>query len=381
MNTEIMVSKGSFYERDGKIYVQASIDGKTYKRSTKKVANSLNKRWANKTDPSTYIMKLMGIKTNREKENISFEEFGYLCIRTKIEKISNATYTDYVHIFKDIIVPYFQNFHFEDFTIFSVSEFLDTLSLSKDRNDRIKNNLYEILETAYDEGLIKKNLPLSNKLRKYKFSKTAIKTEAYAVSEVKKILNHSSGWFSIYLELALKYGIRPSEMVVLKWNDIDLGNGVLSIKRSLSDKKVVEAKEMINQNKNHLRDIYLFPETVEKLNAYFKVRPHNEWLFISKYNTHFKTLDSLRNSHMKSLLKKLNIKYKGLYAARRSYNSIMTQSNQIKKSDIQNVMGHVNGSKVGDKHYNLDCLEIENKKAIAIRQAKVFNEMLQEASD
>ena len=44
-------------------------------------------------------------------------------------------------------------------------------------------------------------------------------------------------------------------------------------------------------------------------------------------------------------------------------------------------MGHATGCKIGDEHYNLDCLAIENKKAIALRQAKVFNEMLQEASD
>lgn len=67
MNTEIIVSKGSFYERDGKIYVQASIDGKTYKRSTKKVANDLNKRWAKKTNPSEYIMQLLGKKQTEKK--------------------------------------------------------------------------------------------------------------------------------------------------------------------------------------------------------------------------------------------------------------------------------------------------------------------------
>lgn len=380
MNTEIIVSKGSFYERDGKIYVQASIDGKTYKRSTKKVANDLNKRWAKKTNPSEYIMQLLGKKTNREKANISFEEFGYACISAR-KKTSKATYDDHIRIFKNIILPYFKSFHFEDFTVISVKEFLNTLSLCKDRNMRIKNDLYEILETAYDEGLIEKNLPLSKILRKYKFPKTIIKTEAYSVSEVKKMLEESTGWFSVYLELALKYGLRPSEMILIKWGDLDLYNGLLSIKRSWSDKKVVEATELTETNKNHLRDFYLFPETIEKLKAYFKVRPHNEWLFISKYNTHFKTLDSLRNSHMGNLLRKLKIEYKGLYAARRSYNSIMTQSKQIKKSDIQNVMGHATGSKIGDEHYNLDCLAIENKKAIALRQAKVFNEMLQEASD
>lgn len=162
----------------------------------------------------------------------------------------------------------------------------------------------------------------------------------------------------------------------LKWDEFDLERGFFQINRSISKGVITESSEVIHQNKNHLREIYLFPETIDLLKRFKTFRMSKEWLFISKNGKPFKESKTITDYHFKPFLKVIEVEYKTLYAMRRTYVSMMRQSDKVSLEDIQEVVGHSKGSRITDEHYNLDCLEDNHKQEKAKNKANIFNELI-----
>lgn len=162
----------------------------------------------------------------------------------------------------------------------------------------------------------------------------------------------------------------------LKWEDFDLERGFFILKRSISKGVITESAEIIHENKNHLREIFLFPETIDLLKKYENFKPDEEWLFVTKEAKPFMESHTILDCHFKPFLKEIEVEYKTLYATRRTYVSIMRQSDKISLEDIQQVVGHKNGSAITDRHYNLDVLEDIHKQKKAEHKSEIFNNLL-----
>lgn len=371
-------SEGTFYERSGFFYVQASINGKTYKKSTGKRVNPINSTWIKRQNPRELLIKLLGLDKEIKDEKISIKEFGEKIIDASSGNRGAESQKDLIRVFNKIILPHFEYFSFDNITQVDVLNLLNKVDkkYSNDRSKRVKSILNNIFTAAYEEGLMKKNLFSMQNLKNHRFKRKPIKTNAYTVSEAKKILEHSQGWLRVFFELSFKYGLRTGECMGLKWSDFNLDIGYFRIQRSISKGVVTESSEIIHENKNHLRDIYLFPDTIELLKQYENFRPSDEWLFISKTGEPFLQGDTIRDYHFKPFLEKIGVKYKTLYAMRRTYISMMIQSEKINLEDIQDIVGHSKGSGITEKHYNLDVLSHAHLKNKAEEKAKVFNIIL-----
>ena len=223
---------------------------------------------------------------------------------------------------------------------------------------------------------MKKNIVRARVVQKHQFKKTVKTTQAYTVLEVKKMLIESEGWLKVFLEISIKYGLRTGEAMGLKWDDFDLERGFFLIQRSITKGVITESSEVIHQNKNHLREIYLFPETIDLLKRFEMFRMSKEWLFISKDGRPFKESKTITDYHFKPFLKEIGVEYKTLYAMRRTYVSMMRQSDKVSLEDIQEVVGHSIGSRITDEHYNLDCLGDKHKQEKAKNKADVFNALI-----
>lgn len=375
-------SDGSFYVRkDTKtIYVQGTINGKHYKKSLGKKATPLTKKWMEKQDPMEVLLNILNIKDESDN-TISFRDFGLRVLRSDSYNRGIQTQKEYERILDKVIAPYFKNFEIADITALDLLEFFNSISkrYSYDRAKRTKNILCNILETAHDEELMKKNIVRARAVQKHQFKKTVKKTQAYAVSEAKEMLDKSEGWLKVFLELSIKYGLRTGEAMGLKWDDFNLQRGFFKIQRSISKGVITESSEVIHQNKNHLREIYLFPETIDLLKRFEMFRMSKEWLFISKDGKPFKESKTITDYHFKPFLEEIGIEYKTLYAMRRTYVSMMRQSDKISLEDIQEVVGHAKGSRITDEHYNLDCLGDKHKQEKAKNKASVFNALIEMA--
>lgn len=379
MNKQLVCSDGSFYIRKdtNSIYVQGTINGKHYKKSIGKKATPLTKKWMAKQEPMQVLLKLLNIQ-DESNDDISFQDFGLRVLRSDSYNRGIQTQKEYERILDKVIAPYFKQFKFDDITALDLLEFFNNVAnrYSYDRAKRTKNILCNILETAHDEELMRKNIVRSRAVQKHQFKKTVKTTQAYTVLEVKTMLNKSEGWLKVFLELSFKYGLRTGEAMGLKWDDFDLDRGFFKIQRSISKGVISESNEVVHQNKNHLREIYMFPETIDLLKRFEVFRMSKEWLFISKDGRPFKESKTIVDYHFKPLLNEIGVEYKTMYAMRRTYVSMMRQSDKVSLEDIQEVVGHAIGSRITDEHYNLDCLGDKHKQEKAKNKADVFNALI-----
>lgn len=267
MNENLSCSEGSFYIRNERIYVQASINGKTYKKSIGKKATPLNKKWIQKQNPQQVLLKLLGINENLEQKRFTLEEYGLRILKVTSSNRGKHSQDDYERIFIKQILPFFSNFNLNDVSALDILEFFKRIEskYSYDRAKRTKNILNTIFSSAFDDGLITKNPFLSQLVQRHRVKKRVSKTKAYSVSEVKKMLENSKGWLKVFLELSIKYGLRTGECMGLKWEDFDLDRGFFIVQRSISKGEITDSKKIIHENKNHLREIFLFPETINIL--------------------------------------------------------------------------------------------------------------------
>ena len=378
MYGELIITDGSFYERGSRIYVQATVNGKTIKKSTGKKINPINKAWIKRQNPNQVLLNILGVEKEKKARDISIQEFGEKIISATSGSRGMETQKDFIRILHKLIVPFFKFYRFNDVSSTDILELLKKVDKNycNDRAKRVRSILNLIFTSAYEEGKINKNLFSMQILKNHKFKRKPSKTQAYTVSEMKTILENASGWLKVFLELLFKYGLRTGECMGLKWTDFDLEKGYFKVQRSISKGVITDSLEVIHENKNHLRDIYLFPETLELLKKYSNYKPDHDWLFVTKTGEPFLQGDTIRNYHIKPLLNKIGVEYKAVYATRRTYISIMRQSEKIMIEDIQDVVGHKKGSNITDKHYNLDVLENSHQVKKAQEKAKIFNNFL-----
>ena len=376
---EIITSNCSFFVRkdSNTVYVQGVINNKRYKKNIKKKGTPIILKWLKSQNPERMLLELVGLN-NIKDSVVTLQEFGYKYLKATSSNRGKESQADYLRCFNLAILPYFENFKWNEIKSLDLINFFNVIEnkYAYDRAKRTKNILSNIIETAFDEDLIPKN-PFSAKVvRKHFFSKKVVKTQAYSVEESKLLLENSEGWYKVFLELALKYGLRVGELMGLKWSDFDIDRGFFKIQRNITKGEITESSKQIHTNKNHLREIFMFPETINIIKEYKNFRPDTEWMFVNKYGKPFMQSQSIANNHLKPLCKRLGIEYKTNYATRRTFISIMRQSQKIDLSEIQEVVGHKEGSDITDKHYNLDVLGDAQKQENAKNRGNVFNKIL-----
>ena len=369
---------GVFKIRGNRIYVHGTIDGIFYRKSTGKKVNPANKIWIKKANPLKVLAEILE-KDNPLKIKTDLESFGLSVLELTSSKRAIETQKDILRIFNNKILPYFCNFRMEDIKPIDIVKFLEIqkTQLSADRVRRIKNTFCLILDFAEENELILKNPIHTRSVSQVDLSYSVKNKKAYNTDEIRLILDNAKGWFKVFMDISFKLGLRTGETMALKWDDINLKTGTLSLKRSITRGVITEQNENKNSNKNHFRDIQILPSTLELLNSYYSIRPSDEWLFINKDGKYYKESKTIVDYHLKPLLKKIGVEYKTLYATRHSYASIMKYAGENLES-IQKVMGHSIGSNITQKHYiDPRILKLEHSQKEAIKQEILFNTMLQ----
>ena len=132
------------------------------------------------------------------------------------------------------------------------------------------------LEKAVVEGLITTNPAIGCKLPPKKAKEMQVLTQA----EILRFLRQAKeeGYYEMFL-LELTTGMRRGEIIGLKWRDLNIQTGELSISR-----QVVKTGKSIEitapKTKSSIRTILLPPDMIEIL-AELKKHTHGEWMFPS----------------------------------------------------------------------------------------------------
>ena len=238
---------------------------------------------------------------------------------------------------KDAILPYFGDKALDNITPFDIEEWQKNILLERgaDYTSRLKSLLKRIFKRAVVKGLIKSN-PCDNTecIRKLRRKKRDI----YTKEEVQLMLELSDGFLRAFILVYATLGLRTSEMIALKFSDIDFGIGTIHIQRGIRHGRIGTPK-----SGDRFVDI---PTLTHSTLLELKSINSCDWIFPNKFGNHYHDGSSINAKKFQPFLKKIGIEYKSLYSLRhfkatfalRNGQDLAYLSKQIGHADIKTTL-------------------------------------------
>lgn len=326
----MIYNKSGVSVRNGIIYVQGSIDGIFYRKSTKKKATKANLLWVKKNAESV-LLQLID-KKDTEK-SYTLKEFGCRSLEINAANRKENTNHDYKATFEKHILTRFGHWDLKQIRPTDLKAWQNELykTLSGKRIMTIRTVFRGILQDAYIDELIDSN-PF-DRVKPIKVEKTEILP--FSLEEVQHVTEAASGWFRNYLVIAFFTGMRIGEILALQWDDIDMAGEVLFVRRSIR-KGIISTPKTANS----IREIDMLPAVKSALiDQTIYTKDKSEFLFINQYGEHFTDSSTFVRRHWKPLFKTLELKYRVLYQTRHTFASIMLQQGE-EIGWVSQMMGH-----------------------------------------
>lgn len=150
----------------------------------------------------------------------------------KENDVKPTTYlTTYRRPCKNYILPYFGECFIQDITPADVKAFLNTVrDRSQSMIDKILLCLDGIFETAVDNEIIQKNPARNVSCRSTKEKKKKRTYDAASVNALCAV-EHK---YALFFMILVRMGLRCSELCGLRWSDVDLERGTLTVEQALT---------------------------------------------------------------------------------------------------------------------------------------------------
>lgn len=186
-----------------------------------------------------------------------------------------------------------------------------------------------ILQEAIYDGVLTTN-PFKS-IKKKKKKKPVI--TPFSTSQVKLLLENSSGWLHNYIGIASHLGLRSGELIGLKWSDIDVD--YIYIRRTRDRGRNTEPK-----TSSSIRDIPVFNSVKKFIDSQREITGHLEYVFVSGQGKPWCHTGSISEFHWYPLLTKLELKHRRIYELRHTFATNMLDSGFFKVTEIAHLMGH-----------------------------------------
>ncbi|MBE6826356.1 MAG: site-specific integrase [Ruminococcus sp.] len=171
------------------------------------------------------------------------------------------------------LIPYFGKRRIADIRQIDIQNYFNQkgCTLALETLKKHKMALGRIFDAAVLNDMIARNPCINIKL---KSSVGAAPKRTYTKEECRKVLEYAkSHRFGLGVHLMLMYGISRSELLGLRWEDVDLGEKILHIRHGVADVQGTDGKMQVilGEPKNDFRrrDVPISTETAALLNAAF----------------------------------------------------------------------------------------------------------------
>lgn len=242
-----------------------------------------------------------------------------------------STVRDYESSVYYHLIPRFGHFTLDEITRTDIQTWMDSLMISNKRINNILIPLRQVLDLAYRDELIEKNPMTLIKNRKV----TPREPQPFTKAEITAILNHLEGSPKYAVQFGFFSGVRTSELIGLKWENVNLKEGTVMIKEAC-----VRGKMKPPKTTSGIRKLNLEPEALKALEAQNNIRTKSPFVFIdTKSGERWKSDQPFRKRIWIPALRKAQIEYREPYQMRHTYASHMLSRgcNQLK---LAQHMGH-----------------------------------------
>lgn len=312
----------------GKLYMNMTVDGKQYKRSTGLPNTRKNIKYVETQLLPTFIQEVVAGKINDDT-------LDYYIKRFKEEKkhlLKERTYYRYCHIIDKWISPRYGKMKIKDIKISILKQFLNShfeQGKSAKTVELYRTVFSGVLQEAVYDGILNDN-PFKN-IKHPKKNKPII--TPFSVEEVKLLLDNSIGWFHNYIGIATGLGLRSGELIALKW--IDITESELLVRRTRDFNKDTTPK-----TQSSIRALPLFTNIKLYLDAQKQISGHLEYVFPRSNGLPWSDTQWIAQNHWYPLLDKLELKKRRLYEMRHTFATNMLNSGKFKVTEISRMLGH-----------------------------------------
>ncbi len=345
------------YKRNAKVWIAGTVDGhKFHRMSTGKSFTKTNMNWAEKNCSSIMKEKFEKKLSQIERAKVqTLEEFIPRSLELNEDSADKHTIKSYDGILNKHIIPVLGHYKIDEITAPAIRDWQRDLRTKKMLSQKtiinIRAALSGVFRNAIEEGIASIN-PISTtrppskkqficyskegKVTDLKGQEIVEKIDPFNFDEINLLISNSAGQFKNIITLLFFTGMRPGEMVTLRWDDIDWKNLTIHIQRGR------KRDCSIGTTKNSKsRKVDILPPVKNALIAQFKrTGIKGGFIFLNQYGDRYQDYDVLRDYHWRNLLKRSEFDYRAFYQTRHSFASMMLQAGEDIAWVSQKMLGH-----------------------------------------
>lgn len=251
-----------------------------------------------------------------------------------------STYRGYKKVCEGHLLPVFDKVEIQDLQPAILRKWIRGLNCTTKTVANILTPLRAVIEQALVDQYIKEN-PLNSiivdKLLNKETKKSDYKPDPFSVDEINAILNESAGQVRLLFQFAFFTGLRVSELIGLRWEDIDWQNQIIHVEETIVAKEAKGPKTEAG-----IREVLLLPPALEALEQQkqYTFSLNGRVFHNPQTNKPWETSQQIRRTQWMHILKRAGIRYRNTYQTRHTYASMMlSQGENIMWVSKQ--LGHV----------------------------------------
>ena len=279
-------------------------------------------------------------------KNMSFSKWAEIWLKTYKQNIKEYTYVyTYKTNIEKYLCPYFGSANLTDIKPLDVQNFFNAYShLAQSTLNKFKIILNSMFETAIDNDMCLKN-PARNITPKSK--KEEAKRNAYTLSEYNIALKWAYQNQKTDIILLLETGVRRSELLGLRWQDVDYKKKVIMVSESIKPKVNKKSEENTElKSKSSHRFIPISSE----LCRYLKKHSSDIGRIINQTPDAF---SKMFKNEMSELSKQCGIKELTPHELRHTFGTVEREKG-VDIYSIQKLMGHSDIKVTSEKYVHND---------------------------
>ena len=251
-----------------------------------------------------------------------------------------STWRGYKRVCEGHLLPIFEKVEIQDLHPAMLRKWIRSLNCTTKTVANILTPLRAIIDQALVDQYIKEN-PLNSiivdKLLNKETKKSDYKPDPFSIDEINAILNTSEGQVRLLFQFAFFTGLRISELIGLRWEDIDWQNKLINVEETVVAKESKGPKTDAG-----VRDVLILPPALEALEQQkqYTLSLKGRVFHNPQTNKPWETSQQVRRTQWMHILKKAKVRYRNTYQTRHTYASMMlSQGENIMWVSKQ--MGHV----------------------------------------
>ena len=311
------------------IILDGTVNGKRHRLTTGKKADKRLLQWY-KRHADDEFFKLYENKFGAKTQNtITFKEYGEYILNISSNNRNAFSQKEIKQQFRKLCET-FGNMDLSEIKASHILKWQNDCGFAPKTVQNYRGTLNLILKMAlYDEIITKNPLTVVKPPKKvYK------QTFVFSQEDMKLLISKCTGQFRNLLMFNFFAGLRGSELIALRWNDIDFDSKTVKI-----DTRIRDGKEDITKSKR-IRVIDMLPQAYKALKLQQRITGiKGDFVFTNQYGTAYTSSDHLTRT-LKRLCEKCEIKVGTMHTVRKSCNTLLKQYG-MPQDWILDQLGHV----------------------------------------